>query len=505
MDDDFELETLIAERDEPTLSSSPVMLLPSQQRHVELISHLSAYSELLIAVIGAEGSGKTTLAHALVAQRQAPDETVFFTATPTFGIPALLQAMAQQWQLPQLASQRANALDQLTQFATERYAMGGQLLVVIDHAEQLDVDTLNDIAHLALLMPQHLSFALFGLAGFERALRSSPAHAPVHVLPIDPLDEQESQQLARHLLGQTLSPVQLQSAQAASQGWIGPMIAQLEDQQRADHEQNRAVASKMQATHTAAEKARSNQVAGSAQKAPFPLTHILGSAALVAILLLAYVYQRSDDSSQNTELTTALSNEVMLADEAVVTVEREQALAALLESAEATDFNFSNDAEPIEPAEQATSAAEQPSSLVAPPSAVPAEAPRSVERVVAKPDTPKQALPVAQAKQATSAPAIRVPFDGAVLLSQRQGYVVQLLGVRDVKAAQQYRERWQGEIGQRLYLYQTVYQQQPWFVVVAGVYDNETAARRAVQQYPARIQANSPWVRPIDAVHDALR
>lgn len=491
MDQDFDLEALIAERDDPISSSTEVVLLPSQQRHLELISHLAAYSELLIAVIGIDGSGKTTLAHSLIEQRQTPEETLFFNASPTFGIPALLQTIASQWQLTELAQNRASALDQLTQLGSARYADGGQLLVVIDRAEQLDTDTLNDIAHLALMMPQYLSFALFGRTGFELSLRSSPAHAPLHALYLEPLSGQESEQLARQLLGSSLTTAQVHSAHKDSHGWVGALIAQLEDRQQ-------LAATKISNNDNANRSANTTAAPANIQKAPFPLTHILGSAALVAVLLLAFLYQRGDDSSLDTVA------EITLSDDALATVEREQALRSLLERAEPEDFNFSDALDSdVERSVILDDSSATNDARVAAPSAPIAAVQHTA--AVAEPAAARQLPAAPAAPVAKEAATIKLPYDGSALLTQRSGYIVQLLGVRDVAAALQYRERWQTAIGQRLYLYQTTHQEQPWFVVVAGVYDNEATARRAVQQYPARIKANSPWVRPIAAVHDALK
>src|SRR5690554_1970873 len=117
-------------------------LLPVQEETLELVAHLAAYSDMLVVVSGPDGSGKTLLAEAL-----------------------------------------------------QRSEQGGHLLLMIDQAEQLDTETLNDIAHFALLAPPAISIVLFGQPGFEQALRGGPAQAQVQVQSLAPLNAAAAQQL----------------------------------------------------------------------------------------------------------------------------------------------------------------------------------------------------------------------------------------------------------------------------------------------------------------------
>ena len=55
-------------------------LLPTQTKTLELLTHLTSYSDLMVLVSGPEGSGKTTLAAALAATRDKK-EVLFIKAS----------------------------------------------------------------------------------------------------------------------------------------------------------------------------------------------------------------------------------------------------------------------------------------------------------------------------------------------------------------------------------------------------------------------------------------
>ena len=58
---------------------------------------------------------------------------------------------------------------------------------------------------------------------------------------------------------------------------------------------------------------------------------------------------------------------------------------------------------------------------------------------------------------------------------------------------------------ENLFLYETVYQNKPWFVVLYGDYDSVNTAQVAARNLPDALKAMSSWVKQWQLVHDELR
>ncbi|MCD8532978.1 MAG: ATP-binding protein [Saccharospirillaceae bacterium] len=257
-------------------------LLSGQRKHLELLAHLASYSELLVAVSGPSGSGKTVLAQALAAQREDPEESLFISADLMLGMPAILNQIARRWDMPQLSDDIVQAREAIKDIALQRYDDGLSLLVIIDQADQLDADTLNEIAHFALLAPQAISFALFGQPGFELAFRESPAQAPVHVLHLEPLTLDDAALLIQQVFspGQPLALTQdeLLFIWQQSAGWPQSLLHQAEDYL-------------LTSANTEAPAAAATVAA---QTNRFPLLHMLAIAGVAAALVVSFLYRGGD-------------------------------------------------------------------------------------------------------------------------------------------------------------------------------------------------------------------
>lgn len=484
------------------------LLLPEQEQSLELVSHLAAYSDMLVLVTGPDGSGKTLLANTLAEQLSAADESMLVTADMMLGIPALLGQIAAHWQIP-LSGEPATARDQIRQEALDRAEQGGSLTVVIDQADQLDADTLNDIAYLALLAPQALTFVLFGLSGFEKALRTGPMHAPVHVQPLQSLSKESAQQLLQRVYspGQALplSQNELTFIWQESQGWPGPLLMQAGDY---------FLAAQPADAPASVSRKESNGSAGR-----FPLTHILAVTALIAALGLSLLY-RSDDAT-DTEVTPPVAEPVdfLRSSAPVSAVATESDNGDMSVSEESQDIPVADVSQADETLPSA-SAPEQPpvpsepdynygpaavaeSTVNAPVVAVanqPAPAPVSQPTEAAK---PAAAAPKAPA----TAPAkpVAATDDRQRLLAMQSGFVVQLFGSHDAANADKFRRQWRDDIIGTLYLYETRHNNKPWFVVVSGVYGSRSEAQAAVNALPRSLRSQSPWIRDITAVQKVLR
>lgn len=480
-------------------------LLPVQEQTLELVAHLAAYSDMLVVVSGPDGSGKTLLAQTLTERRHAADDALLLTANNMLGMPALLQRIAAHWQI-QLPQELPAARELIGREAQQRAEQGGHLLLVIDQAEQLDSETLNDIAHFALLVPQALSIVLFGQTGFEQALRGGPAQAQVQVQPLAPLNAADAQQLLQRVYspGQALplSEKEFAFILQQSQGWPGALLMHAGDY------------------FIAAEAADAPRQVNAERKATggFPLLHIIAIAALLAALGVSLLYRQQEPaedmvseqpepvdflrgplpgSVSGNEPAAGQSADAEVAPPEVLTLDAPASASlppvpeapdnvANPDNASAPDYNF--------PAVAAVPAAPAPAAKPQPPVTA-AKAPVPVAPAVTK------TAPVAAPAPVAKAPA----YDRSLLLDTPSGFVVQLFGSYEAANADKFRRQWRDEIIGSLYLYETRHNNKPWFVVVAGVYGSRAEATAAVNALPRPLRDQSPWIRDISAVKQALR
>ena len=492
MDTDYDLEKdFLAEQEvnDPAgqYYSVPLpVLLPSQVKALELLSHLASYSELLVAVTGHEGSGKTVLASALAAQREEPETSLFLTGDLMLGMPAILNAIAIHWDMSQLPEDMVAARDAIRAQAASREEQGESLLVIIDQAEQLDSETLNSIANFALIAPQALSFTLFGRAGFEDEIRESPANAPVHRHEIEPLNRDDCQLLIQ----QVYSPgnaLQLSSADIdyvfqQSHGWPADVLRTADD------------------LFLSADTQAADKDSVPAQATRFPLTHLLAIAAVAAALVMSFLYSGYNSAPDDASAIAADPSLAAPAEELTSTEVESEALSTLeVETAvidppvvaAEPDYNYvPNNAEPGDDAGESVAAPVEQS--IAP----------AVEAVVVE----KQSVAAEPLQASVKSPSpVAKTLPASPLLNVRSGFVVQLFGSYQQASAERFVGTWTDKVAGTLYQYETIHQGKPWFVVVAGTYGSRDEAKAAVNAMPQTLRKQSPWIRDITAVQEAIR
>ena len=466
---------------------SMTQLLASQARNVELMAHLASYSELLVAVTGPQGAGKTALANALAAQREEPEDTLFLTASIMLGMPAVLSAIASHWDMPPVLDDGAQAREMIRNEALSRHQDGASLLVIIDQAEQLDASTLNDIAHFALLAPQAISFALFGESSYEQNFRNSPAQAPVHVLQLEPLVADEAAALIGNVFGDAgicpLDDQEVDKAVAASGGWPGPLLMAAEKLLMAPRP-------------TAARKAT---VSG------FPLRNILGIAAIATVMVMVLMYQLGKDQETVVKKELPVPPQAPAVAEATVPEAQDFNYPAAGSVASAPVVDTAVEPETVSLAlDEVAVVSEGSATAVAPVTATAPVAPKPVAQPVVKPASAAASGPVA-AKPATTVSAVSRTADESTLLAARDGYIVQLLGSYSADGAAGFRKEWSQKVTGTLYQYRTSHNGKDWFVVVSGIYGSRAEATAAVNALPAKLRAQSPWIRPVADAQKAIR
>jgi DamX protein len=442
---------------------SPPSLSASQYKQLELLQHLSLYSELLILVSGEKGMGKTFIAQALVASREAPDQSLMVDADFSLSYLDLLHKIAQHVDLPELDD--AETLEQqFVQYCEQILDDDqGSFLLIIDQADQLTNQTLLHLNQLALIQPNALHVMLLATPILEEVLLDlAEPHAPLHIMHVEYLVEDESEIILLE--------------QFPEQDWSGEQVDYMLQQSKGSPGKLMYIAQRL--VDGAGEQ-------GTKVKAKFPITHIAAMLLVASILVVSFLYKNSQPVSQHVEalvITTPVSNEA----EVNIRESAPKPVEAIVE--DEIDFNF------IEPVQVA----------VANKNIVDSAGSR---KVVSSPVT-KQPVPVKQqsAIKQVKIDAVKDDFSDAeqVLMSAApSSFVAQLFGSYSEKSAKTFVQENQNDAG-RLLRYRTEHKGKSWFVVVSGPFESKEVAKKAVGKLPAKLREQQPWVRSIEPVQALL-
>ncbi len=463
---------------------SVITLLPEQKTTLDILLHMVNFGDTLLLVTGAHGSGKTTLALELVRQSGQAENCLYILADLMFGVPSLLRRIGDMSQLS-LPTQTADAIEILKHNAALRVDDARKLIVIIDNADQIDVDTLNEIAQLSELFGRGIRFVLLGVTGFEKHIRLDAERTGT--LSLLPLGASSAQALLQRKFSPN-APLPLAQEDLAhiydkAQGLPGALILLAGDYVMTVDE-----------TRTPSSKKTPAKPAAKAQK--FPLTHVLALAFVALALLFSYLYNpsKSEDTAANNELTSEpidVLNSIPLPENNAQTQAESIPVPA-------PDYNYSQ----TEPAsslntEPAPSLEfnEEPAAPVA---IAPTPEVRTPAPVVAEPKVEPKTEPKAASAQNTAS------SDKQKLKAVPSGFVVQVFASYELASAQSFIKQY-SSIKPALYWYETRHNNKPWYVVVAGVYKDRHSAQQAVERWPAALRKQSPWIRDIKAVQEALR
>jgi len=140
-------------REKPfALSPDPRFLFLSAS-HREALAHVLygiEQGEGFIAVTGEVGMGKTTLCRTLL-QRLGPDTEVAFVFNPSVSGEELLRAISVEFGLIVEGRSRAELADQLNEFLLEMKRAKRRVLLIIDEAQNLSSETLEEVRLLSNL------------------------------------------------------------------------------------------------------------------------------------------------------------------------------------------------------------------------------------------------------------------------------------------------------------------------------------------------------------------
>jgi general secretion pathway protein A len=197
------------------LHEKPFALVPDPRylflgrSHREALAHLLygiEQGEGFIEVVGQVGTGKTTLCRTLV-QRLGPEVDLAYIFNPSASETELLAAINREFGLPIAARTRAELLDDLNQHLLARKAVGRRSVLLIDEAQNLETDVLEQVRLISNLETEREKLIQIVLCG-QPELEENLARAELRQLRqritvrwhLLPLNEEEVGEYLEHRL-----------------------------------------------------------------------------------------------------------------------------------------------------------------------------------------------------------------------------------------------------------------------------------------------------------------
>ena len=491
---------------EPGARSRDFFFTQSSKQLLEEVFELSLYSDSIISITGPLGCGKSTLIDALADSYGDEALCIEIKATLFMNQAQFLDALMEQLAMkPNSPDDIEQCLDQLQGYAEQLDLDARSLILILDDAHELSAEV-HQVLREILDRCSSIHGILLGESQLENMLRSTLEDSAFDKLARFEVREfggEEVNEYIRFKLetagydkGLPLSGSVVGELINGSNGIPGAINALVSD----------ALENSREEQGEASDKEPQNIL-----KAITPL-HWGTAGTLAALLLVTLVFWDSGpqpDSSSGIASNSAAGSGTTTV-QIPVNIGGNDRPEELAQSADVvTEPGAENNVEPIiadsEPAEVLVGVAGAIDETIDTASNRTAE-----EAIQALAQTIPQASPeiietVAEVEEAQPEPEDEWPlstFESELMSQVAQNYTIQLLGSRSEENVKNFissNER------QGMGYFETLYQQQPWFVAILGSSGNRASATETINSLPQSLSSLEPWVRPVSDIQSEIR
>jgi DamX protein len=495
--------------------------LPSQMQLIDRLQHHIYLSSSLIFLSSQAGAGKSSLIEQLTNNLQADTKEAFIKLNSQLSDEQIRQqAIVQLYDNPLFDAQ--DSLLSSLWLLQEKHNISAPRLIIFDNAHLLSSKLLTElaelIAHKADFGEHEINILLLAedISSLEMF---STVNQLCHCLEfkLEPLSKEESKQLLTHLFQQVGYQHQVQHQDAvarkliACQGNPGKIIILAE----------KIIAGKLSYNELSWIKTR------------LPAILVMFVLLLVAIGLGSYLYpilvtpsqlpSEIDDTLQTT--TSSLNTEQPitsvnddLSTHKITTPTAEQ-LAGNWHKDVSTEIQqnqlmvgisdpVTTDNQPriLVPVDTHEASKQIPDKVIERENVSPIQEQVSAEasvEVITKPVTLEQLKPIKEPPQKSKLDSI-FTAESELLSIASSHYTIQLSALTSKDSLQRFIDKYK-EVGNKLYIYQTVYKNKPRYIVIYGDYDNLLAAKEAAKNMPGSLANLDTWIKKYQLVHQDLQ
>src|SRR5919204_3854974 len=166
------------------LTPDPTLLFvsPSHQAALDALTHGIATRKGLVVITGASGVGKTTLVHAYLARVAPPQLTTMVLWQARLSFMEILALMARRFAVPVATDDPRALRTQMQQRLRHESHTGRNVALIIDEAQDLPLETLEqlwELAHLPSAREIPLQIVLVGQPALQQYLQGRHLHQVV--------------------------------------------------------------------------------------------------------------------------------------------------------------------------------------------------------------------------------------------------------------------------------------------------------------------------------------